>query len=84
MLHFIVINESQLHLLTGSNAESFNVVFQLSRLSRRKNVLRVDDIFATGATANEVAKTFKTAGAEKIYIFTLGRVIVVKGLDNEL
>jgi adenine/guanine phosphoribosyltransferase-like PRPP-binding protein len=53
-------------------------------LSRRKNVLLVDDIFATGATANEVAKTFKTAGAEKIYIFTLGRVIVVKGLDNEL
>jgi predicted amidophosphoribosyltransferase len=44
----------------------------------------VDDIFATGATANEVVKTLKAAEAGKIYIFTLGRVIVDKGLDNEL
>jgi predicted amidophosphoribosyltransferase len=47
-----------------------------------ENVLLVDDVFATGAMANEVAKTLKMAGVGKIYIFTLGRVIVVKELDS--
>jgi len=51
-------------------------------LSLRKNVLLVDDIFTTGATANEATKTLKMAGAGKNYIFTLGRVIVCKWLDS--
>jgi len=42
----------------------------------------VDDVFTTGATINEMAKTLKKAGAVKVYIFTLGRVVVGKGLDR--
>jgi predicted amidophosphoribosyltransferase len=41
-----------------------------------KNVLLVDDVFKTGVTANEAAKTLKKAGAGKVYIFTLERVVV--------
>jgi predicted amidophosphoribosyltransferase len=42
----------------------------------------VDDVFTTGATINETAKTLKKAGAEKVYIYTLGRVVVGKDLDR--
>ena len=39
-------------------------------------------MFKTGATINETAKTLKKAGAEKVYIYTLGRVVVGKDLDR--
>ena len=44
-----------------------------------KNILLVDDVFTTGATVNEAAKTLKKEGAGKVYVFTLGRVVVGKG-----
>ena len=40
-----------------------------------KRILLVDDVFTTGATARECAKTLKKAGAEKIYVFTLARTV---------
>ena len=42
----------------------------------------MDDVFKTGATANEAAKTLNKAGAGKVYIFTLERVVVGKELDR--
>jgi predicted amidophosphoribosyltransferase len=42
----------------------------------------VDDLFTAGATANEAKQTLKTAVAGINYIFTLGLVIVGKGLDS--
>jgi predicted amidophosphoribosyltransferase len=44
--------------------------------------LLVDDVFTNVAMANEATKTLKTARAGKNYIYTLGRVIVVKGLGS--
>ena len=44
-----------------------------------KNILLVDDVFTTGATVNEAAKVLKKKGAGKVYVFTLGRVVVGKG-----
>ena len=41
-----------------------------------------DDVFTAGARANEATKTLKTAMAGKNYIYTLGRMIVVKGLGS--
>lgn len=38
---------------------------------KNKDVLIVDDIFTTGATAGEVAKVLKKAGANKIFVLTL-------------
>ncbi len=44
-----------------------------------KNILLVDDVFTTGATVNEAARTLKKNGAGKVHVFTLGRVVVGKG-----
>jgi len=38
-----------------------------------KNLLLVDDIFTTGATAEEAAKTLKNHGAKRVDIFALAR-----------
>lgn len=38
-----------------------------------KNILLVDDVFTTGATANECAKALLASGAKKVEVFTLAR-----------
>lgn len=37
-----------------------------------KRILLVDDIYTTGATIDEAAKTLKKAGAEKVWFLTIG------------
>ena len=39
-----------------------------------RNILLVDDVFTTGATVNECARTLKQAGAAHVQVFTLARV----------
>jgi ComF family protein len=40
-----------------------------------KSLLLIDDVYTTGATVRECSKVLKKAGAEKVYVFTLARVI---------
>ncbi len=40
-----------------------------------KQLLVVDDVFTTGATLGEVARTLKVAGAVQVDVFTLARVV---------
>lgn len=40
-----------------------------------KSFLLIDDVYTTGATVRECSKVLKKAGAEKVYVFTLARVI---------
>lgn len=40
-----------------------------------KTLVLVDDVFTTGATVNECAKTLRQAGAQAVYVYTLARMI---------
>ena len=40
-----------------------------------KRVLVVDDVFTTGATLGEIARTLKVAGATQVDVFALARVV---------
>jgi len=40
-----------------------------------KKILLVDDVFTTGTTINECAKTLRKAGAKAVYVETLARMI---------
>ena len=40
-----------------------------------KNVVIVDDVYTTGSTVNECAKVLKRAGANKVYVLTLAKVV---------
>ena len=40
-------------------------------LIKDKNLLLIDDVLTTGATANEAAKCLKNAGAKKVLLLTL-------------
>lgn len=50
-------------------------VFRVSRPLRvlAKSVLLIDDIFTTGATLEEAAKTLKQAGARRVGYFVIAR-----------
>ncbi len=39
-----------------------------------KTVLLIDDVYTTGSTANECARTLKRAGAREVHVLTLARV----------
>ena len=46
------------------------------KLIEGKNILLVDDVFTSGATASSCAKILKKHGAEKINVFTLARAVM--------
>jgi predicted amidophosphoribosyltransferase len=41
-----------------------------------KKIMLVDDIYTTGSTVNECAKTLKESGAAKVYVLTLARAVL--------
>ncbi|TKS59964.1 MAG: hypothetical protein EWM72_01821 [Nitrospira sp.] len=40
-----------------------------------KRILLIDDVFTTGATVNECAKTLRKAGSGDVFVLTLGRTV---------
>lgn len=40
-----------------------------------KNLILVDDVYTTGSTVNECAKTLKRNGAGKVYVVTIARMV---------
>ncbi|MBA3631309.1 MAG: ComF family protein [Acidobacteria bacterium] len=45
------------------------------RFIEGKKILLVDDVFTSGATVSNCAKTLKKCGADKIYVFTLAKTL---------
>ena len=41
----------------------------------QKHILLVDDVYTTGATANECSKTLLSSGAEQVDVLTLARAL---------
>ncbi len=46
-----------------------------------KNILLIDDIYTTGATANECSKALKKVGANKVIISTVARATINSHID---
>lgn len=65
--------------------KSFKVKFKEE--VKGKNILLIDDIMTTGATANECAKVLESAGAKNVYVLTLATVVLdiafEENVDNE-
>lgn len=53
-------------------ADNIKNAFSLKNAARinKKSILLIDDVYTTGATAKEVAKTLKQGGAKNIYLLT--------------
>lgn len=56
-------------------AGAFKVASNLKKDIQHKNILLVDDVYTTGSTAENCAKVLKRAGANKVYVLTVFRVI---------
>ncbi len=70
---------SQGHLSHEERKKNVNRAFRISNscneLINNKNIVLVDDVFTTGATANECVKTLMTGGAKRVDVLTLARVL---------
>jgi ComF family protein len=66
---------------TGSNKkerkQNIKGAFEVSDKKKitGKNIILIDDVYTTGATINECAKTLIKAGARKVSALTLARVL---------
>lgn len=73
-----IINNRPQASIGDRNEKEKNVqgIFAVSKNANLKNkrVILIDDMFTTGATANECAKVLKKSGAEEVYILTAALV----------
>jgi ComF family protein len=69
--------ESQTGLGRKERLQNIKNAFDVSDSSKvkRKNILLVDDVYTTGATANECAKVLMRAGAARVDVLTLARAM---------
>lgn len=79
ILRKIKDNKSQVGLNLKEGEENVKGAFQAksqipnSKLGVPENVLLVDDVYTTGATARECVRVLRKAGAKNAWVFTLAR-----------
>jgi len=68
---------SQIGLTRPQRAENIRGAFRVTRPSRvaGHKVLLVDDVLTTGTTASECARVLRKAGAESVWVATVGRTL---------
>ena len=68
----------QSDLPLGKKFENLKGAFEVRRPEKMegKNILLVDDICTSGATAQEASKTLIKAGAVKVFVYTLARSVL--------
>jgi ComF family protein len=64
---------SQTGLSRAERRQNLAAAFEV-RAEVKATVIVVDDVYTTGATMNEIAKTLKRAGAERVEVLTVARV----------
>lgn len=71
------LTASQTELSRAARLKNLRRAFALRRPAEvaGQRVLLVDDVFTTGTTVNECAKTLRKAGTAEVYVFTLARKI---------
>jgi len=67
--------ESQVGYTRQQRLANLRGAFRASDKARGKNILLVDDVFTTGTTVSECARVLRRAGAEKVWVATVARVL---------
>jgi ComF family protein len=88
---------SQIGLTSHQRRENLRGAFGLknSEAVKGREVLLVDDVFTTGATASECARVLRRAGATKVWVATAARTLKIsaqhvgfkprsEGIENEI
>jgi len=77
LLKRIRFTESQTGMNKDERRKNIRGAFEITAGEKiaGQNIILVDDVFTTGATANECAKTLLKAKAEKVAVLTLARVL---------
>lgn len=75
---------SQSKLTREARIDSVQGAFQLNKSLKGEQVLLIDDIFTTGATAGECTRIMLQGGAHKVAVLTLASGILEKRLRTNL
>ncbi len=77
VLYRIRPTKSQGHLSPTKRKRNVANAFRVksNKHLKGRSVLLIDDVFTTGATANECAKALKRAGAKNVFVLTIAMVI---------
>jgi ComF family protein len=65
---------SQSGLSAAARASNLRGAFRVRRAPSFSHVVIVDDVFTTGATANQLARALQQAGVEKVSLAAVARV----------
>jgi len=65
---------SQTGLTRSERKRNLAGAFELRRDVHGRKIILVDDVYTTGSTMNEIARTLKHGGAERVEVLTVARV----------